>query len=246
PVPNDGGQRDRMSSEITAFDENKHYVYIAGDATKSYHKDKCSLALRQFVFLPPDHFVIFDRVTSTKSEYEKTWLLHTATEPEITDNEFTTYQENGRLVCRTVFPETNKLIKIGGPGKQFWSGGKNWPMPTLSPEDWNYRRRSSIQSDTHDLYGQWRVEVNPVESNTDDAFLHLIQVGNHNLQSMVQSEAVKTDDMMGVRFSYGSKEYTIIFSAKGEPGGRISINQDDQTVLDEEFTKTVKPQSGLF
>ncbi|MCK4967064.1 heparinase II/III family protein [bacterium] len=246
PVPNDGGQCDRMGSEITAFDENKHYVYIAGDATNSYHKDKCKLALRQFVFLPPDHFVIFDRVSSTKPEYEKTWLLHTATEPKITDNEFTAYHEQGRLFCRTVFPETNKLIKIGGPEKQFWSGGKNWPMPVLSPDDWNYSRRSSIKPDTLQLLGQWRIEVSPGKPNTDDMFLHLIQVGDRTLKSMVQSEAVKTDDILGIRFSYGSKEYTILFSAKGEPAGKISINQDDQTVLDEEFTKTVKPQSGLF
>ena len=74
PVPNDGGQCESMGSEIIAFDENEQYVYIASDATKSYDKDKSNLVLRQFVFLPPDHFVIYDRVSSTKPEYKKTWL----------------------------------------------------------------------------------------------------------------------------------------------------------------------------
>ena len=242
PVPNDGGQRERMRSEIIAFDENEQFVYIASDATKSYNKDKSNLVLRQFVFLPPDHFVIFDRVSSIKPGYKKTWLLHTAAEPMVKTNEFFTDHWEGRLFCKTLFPEKAELKKIGGPGKQFWSDGKNWPLPVLGPDDWNYKKMHSVP-DTLELLGQWRIEVTPDKPNTDDIFLHLIQVGDSSLKSMANSTPVKTDDMVGVSFVYENREYEVMFFIKNEAGGKISINQNGQRILEEKFTDKVKPQN---
>jgi heparin/heparan-sulfate lyase len=246
PVPNDGGQSLLLASEVVAFDQNKDYVYIASDATKSYHKDKSQLVLRQFLFLLPDHFVVFDRVISTRPEYNKTWVLHTAAEPVIRDNEF--YEEfgGGKLFCRTVFPEQALLTKIGGPGKQFWSGGRNWPLPVLTPEDWNYSGSNKVLADTEPLLGQWRVEVTPPRPDSKDNFLHLIQVGERTLESMVSSERIETKDMSGVRFEYNSRKYEVMFSTGEVPGGKISIVHNGKILRDEAFTNEVKPQVGLF
>ena len=240
PVPNDGGQNNLLGSEVIAFDENREYVYIAGDATKSYHEDKTNLVVRQFVFLPPDCFVVFDRVNSTKAEYAKTWLLHTAKEPVVNGNEFYADQNKGRLFCRTIFPEDAQLTKIGGPGQQFWSDGKNWTLPVLTPDDWNYSR-SRLIPDTHELLGQWRMEITPAEPATDDYFLHLIQVGNLSLKSMVKSTALNEDGKVGVKFAYLDKQYEIIFNITGDIGGKISISRNKQKILDETFTKNVNP-----
>ena len=246
PVPNDGGQSNILGSEIVAYDENEDYVYIASDATRSYHKDKSLLVLRQFVFLLPDHFVVFDRVISAKPEYKKTWLLHTASEPHIKDNEFHEEHDRGKLFCRTVYPVNAVLTKTGGDGKQFWSGGRNWPLPVLTPEDWNYRRSNKAMMDTVALLGQWRVEINPPEPLSEDVFLNLIQVGDRSLKTMVPSETVLTNDMAGVSFEYNSKKYQIMFSTAGEPGGKIMIIQNDRKIRDESFTNQVKLQTGLF
>lgn len=136
--PNDGGQNNILGSKIIAFDEKEDYVYIAGDTTKSYNKNKSNQVVRQFVLLPPDIFVVFDRVNSIKVEYSKTWLLHMAEEPMINGQEFHAGQGEGMLFCKTVFPESAKLTKIGESGKQFWSDGRNWPLLRLKPGDWNY------------------------------------------------------------------------------------------------------------
>ena len=245
PVPSNGGQNKILGSEIIAYEENSQYVYIASDNTKSYHPDKVNLVLRQFVFLPPDHFVIFDRVISSKPEYKKSWLLHTAAEPVVNSSEFYADQGDGRIFCKTIFPEKAGLTKIGGPGKQFWSGGKNWPLPTLSPDDWNYNRNTSPQ-DTRELLGQWRIEVSPDKLETDDNFLHLIQVGDHSIQTMTKSETVKKGDRVGVHFTYGQKEYTVMFDTKDNAGGMISIKHNGVEVLKENFTQQVKLQTGLF
>ena len=245
PIPNDGGQSVILGSEVVAYDANKDYVYIASDATESYHKDKSKLVLRQFLFLLPDHFVIFDKVISTEPEYKKTWLLHTASEPVVKGNEFSEDYDNGKLFCRTVLPEQADLTKIGGPGKQFWSGGRNWPLPVLTPEDWNYRG-NKVPLDTVPLLGQWRIEVSPNKSQLEDHFLHLIQVGDKTLKSMVASEPIKTKDMTGVRFEYNSTKYEVMFSTGEEAGGKILIIQDGKKIRDEVFTNKVKPQVGLF
>ncbi len=242
--PNDGGQNNRMGSEIVAFDENDHYVYIASDATESYHEDKAGLVLRQFVFLPPDHFVIFDRVTSTKPEYEKRWLLHTAAEPTVNINEFFTDHWQGRLFCKTLFPENAELTKIGGPGKQFWSDGRNWPLPFLIPGDWQYPRK--YHPDTHDLFGQWRIEVRPDKPDSDDIFLHLIQVGDTSLKAMSDSKPMQTDEIVGVQFTHENKEYQVMFATRDEAGGKISIIENGRKILEEDFANQVKQQKGLF
>lgn len=245
PVPNDGGQNNQLGSEVIAFDENEEYVYIASDATKSYHEDKADLVVRQFVFLPPDCFVAFDRVKSDRAEYPKTWLLHTAKEPVVSGNEFYADQDEGRLFCRTVFPGNAKQIKIGGPGKQFWSDGRNWPLPVLTPEDWNYGRMRLVP-DTHELLGQWRMEVSPAKPSKDDYFLHLLQVGDLSLESMVESIPLEKDGTVGVKFTYGDKEYEIFFNTKNDIGGKISIRHNLQNILEEDFATSVKLQSDLF
>ncbi len=237
--PNDGGQNNMMGSEVIAFDEKEEYVYIASDATESYHQDKAKLVLRQFVFLPPDHFVILDRVSSTKPEYKKRWLLHTAAEPMVNTSEFYTDHRGGRLFCKTLFPENAELKKIGGPGKQFWSDGRNWALPELTPDDWNYNSMRWLDNN-HDLFGQWRIEVTPGKSNTDDIFLHLLQVGDSSLQSMANSIPLKTDDMVGVRFVHEKKEYEVMFFVKDKAGGKISITQNGQKILEENFSDKVK------
>ena len=239
--PNDGGQNNMMGSEVIAFDEKEEYVYIASDATASYHQDKATLVLRQFVFLPPDHFVILDRVSSTKPDYNKRWLLHTATEPVVNSNEFYTDHWGGRLFCKTLLPENAELRKIGGPGKQFWSDGRNWALPELTPDEWNYNSMRWLDNN-NELLGQWRIEVTPGSSSNDDIFLHLLQVADSSLQSMVSSTPLKGEDMVGVRFVHDTKEYEVMFNTIDKAGGKISINQNGEKILEENFSDEVKPQ----
>lgn len=240
PVPGEGGQNNILGSEVIAFDENPYYVYIASDATKSYHQNKAKQVIRQFVFLSPVHFIIFDKVISVEPEYKKRWLLHTAAEPVIKGDEFYADQELGRLFCRTIFPEKPTMTKIGGPGKQFWSGNKNWPIPETNTN------HNSSQSNTRELLGQWRIEIAPAEANKEDIFLHLIQVGDQSLSSMSDSKALKSGDLVGVSFQYKQMEYEVLFNSKDSTGGKISIKQNSTHLLTEEFSQQVKSQKGLF
>ena len=235
PVPNDGGQNELMGSKIVAFETCDDYSYAAGDATPCYTAEKCVCALRQFVFLNPDFFVVFDRVVSTKPEYKKTWLLHTATEPDIRGQLFTASQGQGRLFSKTLLPEKAEIVKIGGPGKQFWVNGHNYAMPA-----------GHAVPDTTQLLGQWRVEVSPSEQGTQTFFLHLIQVGDITLRDMVDSELVKKGNRVGVSFSSGSRHWEILFGTSGNASGHVSISRDGRSIIDRDLTQSVAPQKGLF
>jgi hypothetical protein len=234
PWPNDGGQNQLLGSKVTAFETNNNYSYVAGDATGSYSADKCRLALRQFVFLNPDYFVVFDRVASTKPEYKKTWLLHTATEPQIEGSVFSESQGQGKLFSRTLLPEKAEMTKIGGPGKQFWAGGRNWPMPNNTPPD------------TTQLLGQWRIEVSPSESKNEALFLHLIQVGDVNMPKMVKSELVKSGQQVGVRFSSGNRTWEVMFGTSEGASGHIAIHEGGKILVNRALTTGITPQKGLF
>jgi hypothetical protein len=235
PVPNDGGQRKIMGSKVVAFESMPDYAYIAGDATEAYHKAKCGLALRQFVFLPPNHFVVMDRVTSTRPEYKKTWLLHTAAEPAIHGNEFTAAHEKGRLFCRTLLPERVSVTKIGGPGKQFWSDGRNWPLP-----------KGSRTRDTNPLLGQWRVEVSPARARTEDIFLHVIETAEASQTRMARTKLVREGGRTGVRFRDGAAEWEVMFDTEGPAGGHIRLRNGGTVNVDRELTREVMAQAGLY
>ena len=85
---NDGGMNRSTGGRLAAFQANQHFAYVAGDATACYSDRKCQLALRQFVFVKPDCFVVCDRVRSTSPEYRKAWLLHTQNEPLVEGQQF--------------------------------------------------------------------------------------------------------------------------------------------------------------
>lgn len=245
PIPNDGGQNDKSGAEVIAFDETLHYAYVASDATNSYLEEKSQEVIRQFVFLPPDHFIIFDRVNSTVPEYMKRWLLHTATEPVVNENEFYADHWEGRLFCKTLFPENPVRTKIGGPGKQFWSDGRNWPLPKLTPDDWNYNSMHWLD-DNHDLFGQWRVEISPKILSKRDYFLHLLQAGDQSLEMITDSELIDSGNNLGVRFNSDGKDIEVTFFKEGKVGGQISIHEKGRKIIEENFTEEIKPQKGLL
>jgi heparin/heparan-sulfate lyase len=235
PVPNDGGQRERLGSKVVAFESAPDFCYVAGDATSVYHKEKCELALRQFLFIPPDFFVVFDRVIARDPTFQKTWLLHTAEEPMLRDREFSATHEQGKLFCRTLLPEATSLSKVGGPGKQFWSDGRNWPLPQ------GYR-----VPDSHPLLGQWRVEIQPRDESVEHLFLHLIQVGDGSLGEMVPSELLRKKGQVGLRFGNLPRIWEVYFGTENAPSGSVRMIENGVEKMKRVFAGDVMPQTGLY
>lgn len=224
PMPNDGGQRSNRGGKLLAHEESADYVYIASDATKCYHQSKADQVVREFIWIKPDIFVIYDRVVSDKAEYPKRWLFHTAAEPIMSGKaEFSETSQGGKSICRTLLPKGAVIERIGGEGKQFWSDGQNWPIPVYQPKDPMYRRSRNIPLNTHPLVGQWRVEVSPKKAATNDQFLHIIQVGGENLESLPKTECKDGKESVVLKFNYAEKSYSLTFDKTKSYGCTIEV-----------------------
>ena len=243
-----GGQNKQVGSKVIAFETGPHFSYVAGDATPVYSEEKCALMVRQFVFVPPDHFVVFDRVTSTRVEYSKRWLLHHANEPTLTDKTWRSDQGRGRVFCRTLLPQDATLELVGGPGKEFIADGVNYPIDAGASDaikKGGHRIGKRDYKEVPELMGRWRVEVSPGSPRTEDVFLHLIQVGDQKLQAMEGATIKTSPGRADVTFRAGNKTVTLSFVTAGPVAGHIRLLQGEAMLVDSDLTQTVMPQAGL-
>ncbi len=238
---NHGGQHKQLGSVVKAFETNRDYVYVAGDATQCYQHggrdglpEKCSLVTRQLVFLIPNHFVVFDRVESTDASFRKDWLIHTAYEPKVSGRTVRADHGDGRMFCRTLLPAYAVLTSVGGPGSEFQAAGKNWSIVS-----------DGLKPESLALMGQWRVEVTPGAPRKSDVFLHVIQAGERQLESMVKTELLETDDTCGVRLTADGRMWEVTFNSQGELGGHIKRSGGPRRDINLRLSTSVQEQAGI-
>jgi len=246
----DRGQIKQVGSEVLAFETDPLFTYVAGDATAVYPQSTCELMVRQFVFIPPDHFLVCDRAVSTQAEYSKTWLLHHANEPALSGNTWHSDQDRGRIFCRTLLPEDAVLEKVGGPGKEFWVNGVNYPLDaglseSMKKAGYDPEQFKKEYDEVPELAGRWRMEVKPRNPRKEDVFLHLIQVGDQTLQEMSETQVASDEAEVTVTFDALNKRVTLSFATVGAVGGHIRIQQGAEVLVDRDLTHEVMPQAGL-
>ena len=237
-----GGMNKQTGSVVKAFETNAHYTYAAGDLTGCYSDKKCALALRQFVHLLPDTFVVCDRVVAAEPAYRKEWLLHTQDEPRIEGTLCSADQGGGRLFCKTLLPTDARLTTVGGPGKEFWANGVNWELnDAVKARDAKQREKTG----TGMLWGNWRLEVTPGEARAGDVFLHVLHAADASTESMPPTELLTEADRVGAEIRVGGRTFQVWFGTEGEPGGHVHIASADKVVLDQPLTQAVQAQSGV-
>ena len=234
---NDGGQH-LGAAKVLAFETNPDFTYIASDAKETY-RAKCTEGVRQFVHVQPDVFVVYDRVGAADPSYRKEWLIHTHTEP-VTDGNVTRAScDGGRLFCETVLPAKPVITKVGGPGREFWSNGKNWP---LDPRFVKIAEKTAAKDKMGPYWGNWRFSVAPPVAAADDRFLHVITVGGADLSAPVKAEAVSGDGRDGVALTLpDGRRVTIAFNRTGAVGGQIRFGDAPERPL----ATDVQKQSGI-
>ena len=250
-----GGQGRKKATPL-AFATGPLYTYVASDATRSYG-EKCREAVRQFVYLMPDVFVVYDRVASADASYAKEWLLHTQNEPEIAGDLMCAKAGGGAICSRTLLPEGAAIGKVGGPGREFWASGRNWPL------DERYVRaaeKACAEAGNGPWFGRWRVEVRPKRPALDDRFLHVINVGEVASCRPVESAYLRGAASDGVRIrmpgrslggASGTLEATVIFNRTGGVGGEVHVRlvADDGGIVSADsfrLAERVTPQAGVF
>lgn len=161
-------------ADITAFEDQGSYVYVAGDCTRAYCPDKLSLFTRQIVFLRPDTFVVFDRVRSMEARFRKTWLLQAMKTPERTPEGWVVTNGSGRLFVQTLLPKEPDIRLVSGSHLYSYAGRSYPPARNTGPAP------------------ECRIEISPSEAAVEDCFLHVLTATDSNTPS-VATAAVQVD-----------------------------------------------------
>ena len=220
-----------------AYGPDQHtpeYSYLKGDITKAYTA-KVDDVRRSFVFLNlepsgnadknpegvvtevPAVLIVYDHVVSANPSFRKYWLLHSIEEPHTGSQEFTVMRtkdgDTGKLHCSVLLPEAD-VEKVGGPGKEFWVFGENYPnAATTRPDPCNER-------------GAWRVEVTPKKAAREDRFLNVMQVMD-NRCTQLPVQRIDADKVVGVAVA-----------------DRVVTFSRDSKAINEEFAFEIPKSSG--
>ena len=211
------------------------YSLLAGDVTDAYGPDRAERVTRAMVALNlrddrfPLALVVCDRVIAKDPAFEKVWLLHSVQEPVVgtgRDGRKTITvvrtgpnrgtrnvpmpagaEYGGRLTVDCLLPINATVNTVGGPGREFWVDGRNYP-PEIKP-----RKGRAFDP------GAWQVEVTPPpdapHSNApgrDDAgnnagsaretrFLHVLTVSDieADVSARPPVDRIAGDGVIGVR-----------------------------------------------
>ncbi|MFH1069448.1 MAG: hypothetical protein V1794_07470, partial [Candidatus Glassbacteria bacterium] len=168
-------------ADMLAFEDRGRYLYVAGDCTRSYSRNKLDYFTRQIVYLRPGTFVIFDRVKSTDPSFTKTWQLQ-AVKPAERKGPWlvTTNDAGGRLFVQTLLPSTPKVSLL--TGKDLYSyGGENYePEEVRGPAP------------------ECRITVSPSRPSRSDYFLHVLTATDNSAETVPQAEAKVGDKSVEV------------------------------------------------
>jgi hypothetical protein len=194
---NDGGQQRgcdtayyNLPGESADCDECDMYLsgrndpwfdFIGADLTASYDSAKVDRVTREFVWMRPDLFVVFDRVNSTDASYPKRFLLHGQGPFVETGGAWHVDHGQGRLFLRSLLPAAGQVVQVGGSGHEWEVEGTNY-TPSRGAE----------------FAGTHRLEISPPAAATFDNFLHVLQVADQTAGSMEAATPLTAAGATGV------------------------------------------------
>jgi heparin/heparan-sulfate lyase len=108
----------------------------------------------------------------------------------------------GRLRNTTLLPEpaNTEIVKVGGPGKEYWVFGENFP---------NEPRRGPAED--FEL-GSWRIEISPRKPVETDLLLNVMQMSEAGREKMLPVSRIDSDQVVGARLA----DRVVLFGKSGE------------------------------
>ena len=197
-------------ADITAFEDQGDYMYVAGDCSRAYNPKKLEYFTRQIVYLRPGTFVIFDRVKSTDQSFKKTWLLQAAKPPTgRAPNLTVTNDSGGRLFVQTVLPE-KPGVKLNSGDELYTYGGNSYPA-----------------EDIRGPAPECRIEVSPSACAQVDYFLHVLTATEAATKSVPKASAKVGDTEVTVTLGD-----TRLYFTTARVGGRIETEGQSKPLAD--------------
>jgi hypothetical protein len=213
------------TGNLQTFEQTSCHQYVACDVTAAYDSTvtttngntaKVNEVSRQFVFFPPDHFVVFDRVESTSASYEKRFLVNAI--GNVTPMGSTDYVlTNGPATMngRVLLPASVSMNVI----TNFTVAGTAYP-PTVTGNE----------------SGGTRLEIVPKQAQRRDYFLNV-------LDAKANTSTVREDaNTATVSIADGANTYTLTFSKTGALGGHVRVaSTGGAIVCDQDLGANAQP-----
>ncbi|HUU02245.1 MAG TPA: heparinase II/III family protein [Myxococcota bacterium] len=158
-----------------------YFDFISADLTNSYNPDKVSRVTREFVWLRPDRFVVFDRIESRDASFKKRFLLHGQAEFVDDGGAWRVDDGQGRLFVKTLLPQGAEVVQLGGSGYEWEIDGVNYPP-----------------ADGVEFAGTHRLEISPAAPASFDNFLHAFQLVDQDVAAMEPAELLQSSGASGV------------------------------------------------
>ena len=145
---------------------------------KSFHHRvrRVEKAWRIFVYdRVSDVLVVYDDVESTRADYTKRWLLHSAHAPQVDGNRFVVERAAAKVMAsiprlegEVLFPKAAQILTIGGPGFEYYVDGRNY-------DEGGKIRDQVARGNTDADPGAWRMELMPAVPSLEDRFLVVLR-----------------------------------------------------------------------
>jgi len=126
-----GPQSDFMEGRITAYRTHPLYDYACGDARFSYPPEwGVEEITRQFVYLKPDVFMVYDRLVLADPKKTPCWMLHSLREPKARGDEKVLSPEE--IGPQFLWNGTERIAHPS-PGGHVWMNGDGFTVESGSP-----------------------------------------------------------------------------------------------------------------
>ncbi len=193
------------TADIKTFELAKCHSYVACDTTAAYssaiapmngNANKVSEVTRQFVYLPPDIVVVFDRIEATDPSYEKRFLLHSPNGPQVSGLDYTFTNGTNKLFAKTLLPAQATASTV----TNFAVAGTPHPPSQTGLESFGTR-----------------IEVAAKTGQKRDYFLHVLSTGAQAPTSSVTEDANQASLMI----DSAQGKYQLSFTKTGAMHGHL-------------------------
>ena len=178
------------------------YAYIAGNIASAYDSSVATEVTRRMLAVydtgyaaTPMFFFVFDNITAKSANFQKTFLLHTATEPTIEGNRVSVVNGNGKLVLQNVIGNNVTISKVGGTVTKIVEDKEVYDADRSSNYVVNGDQLVPPNSGNDGFWG--RVEIKPATGNATDQLLNVMYVCDTDSDRNLVASSISTSVVKG-------------------------------------------------
>jgi hypothetical protein len=230
------------TGDILAYQSRPEFNYTAADLTGAYGKWHYGYPrivkryLRQFLYLRPNAFVAYDRVTLTDSKYDCKWVLHALAKPTIEGESERVPAEGGRSDLVTRYRNAPRSLVEEGEGAlrvipMFPEGGSL----TLREVQGTHQDDTIVPSAT-----VWQLELDQEMKVLERQFLVVMVAGPKANPPDPKVKLLRQAGRVGAEIAVDGYTYRVFFGTAGEPDGSVQVVGPQGALKEMELSRKVE------